>query len=420
MFNRLRRLPMVAVAGLVLTLAPAPAVAQEVARGTGPTLPSTLPPATLGSGGLSGGASCVDVRANPTAYAKASPYATCDESANAKGVTARHVVDQLVRGSTSVVPVPDYCGTTPLGSWAIHPEDRTKICRVDMRELYVIRVNDGALVGYLTYGVVSYSYTSSSTLQWGHQIQIGALSAAGDVAGIRAQGSLTCSGSCFTRSLSFPSQSVLSGLATGEAGFVSTLFTGAATATTTATFHFTKPGALDSNTVSIEVPRVRCDDLPGNPGAGCVFVDGRPVMVYNYFGPYSELAVHIYDAQQSGLPGDYFRGSALTRTTNAFIMTANGDTACPDRYVRPSGRSCDEYPFASTNQGAWVMKQSGGTARTFTYCSVPEPTGVVGPTGWSACMINELHNSGGGGALSAFYLRNRVVDNDVFHVAILG
>ncbi|MFF8974419.1 NucA/NucB deoxyribonuclease domain-containing protein [Streptomyces sp. NPDC014995] len=56
--------------------------------------------------------------------------------------------------------------------------------------------------------------------------------------------------------------------------------------------------------------------------------------------------------------------------------------------------SCDEYPFASTWQGA----NTGGS--------------------YSQRMIDAKQNSGGGRALSLFYLYNRIIEKDRFLVWI--
>jgi hypothetical protein len=42
------------------------------------------------------------------------------------------------------------------------------------------------------------------------------------------------------------------------------------------------------------------------------------------------------------------------RTMNQWLIEHNRDTACPESRPRPPGKSCDEYPFASTYQGAYL------------------------------------------------------------------
>ncbi|MFD9250224.1 NucA/NucB deoxyribonuclease domain-containing protein [Streptomyces bottropensis] len=62
---------------------------------------------------------------------------------------------------------------------------------------------------------------------------------------------------------------------------------------------------------------------------------------------------------------------------------------------RPPGKSCDEYPFASTWQGA---KYSGGP--------------------FSRRMVNDKQNKGAGRALKGFYAYSRVLEGDRYLVWI--
>lgn len=149
---------------------------------------------------------------------------------------------------------------------------------------------------------------------------------------------------------------------------------------------------------------------------GCVSPGYVSVLVYPRSGLYPEVARHIGDAQASGLRGAYPNGTPLTRLTNAALVDRNRATACPSSYPRPAGKSCDEYPFASTNQGA---STGGGGPRTFSYCSITlgQP-GSTGATGYSVCMVNATQNSGAGTALGQFYNSNRAISNDPFRVWI--
>jgi hypothetical protein len=109
-----------------------------------------------------------------------------------------------------------------------------------------------------------------------------------------------------------------------------------------------------------------------------------------------------------------FPGRPLTRTMNQSIIDANRATSCPWWLPRPEGKSCDEYPFASTLEGAASRPHLG---RTFSGCSLDGifPLGYPGQgEGWSACMIDARQNSSGGGLLGAFYTRERILDGDQF------
>ncbi|MGZ3144794.1 NucA/NucB deoxyribonuclease domain-containing protein [Lentzea chajnantorensis] len=109
-----------------------------------------------------------------------------------------------------------------------------------------------------------------------------------------------------------------------------------------------------------------------------------------------ELATHIADTQRAGLPGSPASGSPLTRQTDRILMDKNRSTSCPSSLPRPDGKQCDEYPFASTNQGAFL---GGGL--------------------YSARMIKEEDNEKGGRELSAFYRDQRIINFDPFYVQIV-
>jgi hypothetical protein len=136
---------------------------------------------------------------------------------------------------------------------------------------------------------------------------------------------------------------------------------------------------------------------------------------------FPEYGDHLIDAINSGLPGaNLGAGSVpLHRLMDDALQQANRNLACPDSYPRPTGKSCDEYPFASTYEGA---STGGGTGRTFDWCGISQlPTGVTGPTGYSSCMIDETNNSGAGGQLETrLYGPERVLDGDAFWVNFSG
>lgn len=112
-------------------------------------------------------------------------------------------------------------------------------------------------------------------------------------------------------------------------------------------------------------------------------------------------AAGIRAIQQAG-PHHYGRqadGQPLTR--NSSLKPANNNAACAQSRPRPSGMSCDEYPFATTDQGA-----SKTTAPDW---------------GWAWVPAGEQNQQGG--MLQKFYGQNRVVDGtngtgDAFWVAV--
>jgi hypothetical protein len=128
---------------------------------------------------------------------------------------------------------------------------------------------------------------------------------------------------------------------------------------------------------------------------GCVNPQAVPEISYSLTGPWPAIADHIRDAQASGLPGKHGTNKYLTRLTDGSKIKQNRNKACPSSLERPPGKSCDEYPFASTWQGA---KYNGGP--------------------FSRRMVNAQQNKNAGDALKGFYTYARVLEGDRFLVWI--
>lgn len=157
----------------------------------------------------------------------------------------------------------------------------------------------------------------------------------------------------------------------------------------------------------------RCDNaVSGNINTGCVNADVRPALQYSKSDPaVNETATHIAKAQGSDLP------SLLHRETNAATITKNRTFSCSGvPSPRPTGKDCDEYPFASTKEGG---NSTGGT-RTFADCGITQTVNSTGPGGVSRCLIDSTDNQTAGRQLAAMYLKNRVLDGDEFTVKIVA
>lgn len=114
-------------------------------------------------------------------------------------------------------------------------------------------------------------------------------------------------------------------------------------------------------------------------------------------------AKHIYDAQR-GVANIYpAKGkkisASLTRMTNKASITANRSAAraaCKKKWPKkPAGKDCDEYPFASTNQGAAKAKGR-----------------------FSVRYITSGDNRTSGRRLGAWYKADRILDGERFTVKI--
>lgn len=186
-----------------------------------------------------------------------------------------------------------------------------------------------------------------------------------------------------------------------------------------------------TTTETFVYPQVRCDgggsSVPGAglKGIGCVLAAGRPIMEMNASGGVvkTQLMDHILWAQNSGLPGRPTSGYGLHRIYQTNPQRgANNRTACPQKasdptLPRPSGYECDEYPFATTREGA-SYGLNPNVPRTHWWCQInSRPTNVVNPIGYSICMVPSKQNSSGGGLLPPFHRQNRLLEGtDTYYV----
>lgn len=179
---------------------------------------------------------------------------------------------------------------------------------------------------------------------------------------------------------------------------------------------FTGAGWANPISTTTGSPLSRCDNAFGNRAPGCVF-GNIPGIAGMSQSAAPEFVEHVFKAQASGLPGQYGSLTYLTKLDDPVKTNANGNLACPASIPRPTGKSCDEYPFRSTYQGA----STGGStvARSHPGCQMPDPE-RTGPTGWSRCFILARDNSSGGGQLLAFYGAERILDGDPFQVGYVA
>jgi hypothetical protein len=149
---------------------------------------------------------------------------------------------------------------------------------------------------------------------------------------------------------------------------------------------------------------IRCDNAIGQRGfeQGCVVHLYRPAwQVSDALYPAMGLvAKHMAKATGNlagvpGLPGQPGGPSNpltfIGRNDQNYQIACGGKVAPPAEAAR-GNTSCDEYPFASTAQGA----ASGGP--------------------YSICWVKPTSNDSQGGAFNAFTFNNRVLVNDQFHV----
>ncbi|MGW7405929.1 NucA/NucB deoxyribonuclease domain-containing protein [Streptomyces sp. NPDC054833] len=304
------------------------------------------------------------------------------------------------RAAISAWPTPNWCDDHGANNtWYV---TRFKACGVFSGDLTVTDPRSGRVTGKMHYLIVGYAYSKYDINAWAYQVEILQVNASGDAVGSSANGKGTCAGKCKVTETKFPSQALSQDKeAVGQFFFDTTIRTrpkgDRGEGQGTANWNFTNPRWAGPSTAStLAQPPVRCDNaLPGTSRIGCV-MPYIPEMVYAKSGEYPELAKHIEYAQNTKhLPGKHGTRKYLTRLTDKAKIKKNRNKACPSSRHRPPGKQCDEYPFASTWQGA----STGG-----------------GHFSWR--MINAGQNEEGGKALGRFYLYNRILEKDKFLVWI--
>jgi len=148
----------------------------------------------------------------------------------------------------------------------------------------------------------------------------------------------------------------------------------------------------------------RCDSYqgiysgPNSMAVACVDEQYIPTVTYSAIAnpAVADVADHVYTAQ-GALPSHWgvpSYGNTLSRDTSLADQLDNRTAACGG--VLPS---CDEFPLASTYQGAYFSAAGD----------------------WSAVTVSATANSSQGGITGSFYTTNRVIDGDKFWVlAILA
>ncbi|MBT2263481.1 hypothetical protein J7E74_00570 [Rhodococcus erythropolis] len=175
---------------------------------------------------------------------------------------------------------------------------------------------------------------------------------------------------------------------------------------------------------AINSPSIRCDNDPNMRNyVGCAFWQAPPVLDYSFRHNLPNFNSHVTRAQASGLPGA--PGQAyLTRIYDPNTIDDNRKGACGGVTGPRNGVSCDEYPFASTQQGGRPNGPNSGPGRTFDGCGIkdtgitPRPSPVTNwnSSGFSVCLIPIAENSRAGSYLSWFFTQNRVLKDDRFWV----
>lgn len=317
-------------------------------------------------------------------------------------------------------PVPDWCRQAGVMNPDWYLANRYEACGNWKYQLRTTVTQNGVttITGLMDFTITGYHYGSQNQPTVAHQITIIPSSMTGETIGTTATASAVCSTACTNGNQSFGTQILKTGQASsGEFFYNTTATTWGSVANTGSTWKISlkAPKSTSASTLSSVSTTVRCDTaVPGITSTGCVIPGNTPYIRYDST-KWGSFAAHVKAAQQSGLPGAY-KKTPLHRLTNTLLKNKNRSTACGG-FTRPTNYSCDEYPFASSYEGAYT---GGGTARTFPWCQIKlAGTPSTGATGYSVCMIDAGVNSGAGSVLnSTLFVPKRVIDRDAFYVHI--
>ncbi|WP_245553542.1 NucA/NucB deoxyribonuclease domain-containing protein [Nocardia veterana] len=327
-------------------------------------------------------------------------------------------------GWTSVLDKP-YCKDLPHRQWA---GDRKYQCMWRDGQLALLDRETGAPLGTLAVVQENQLTTAWNSTTWNVRTALHITGVSGGLDAAQYAMSVYCTsdGSCSHNfNNNEPPHPVTETLYKRDYTMSSPVGIGAISRTNGfAEFTISLPGS-NTNPVTTKAgvsPVIRCDQIGNRNTSGCIVAGAEPILDMTTRNV-PALAGHIGYAQASGLPGAP-NGTPLTRTTNDAQIQNNRNISC-NRVPRPrpAGQQCDEYPFASTNQGGGA----NGPARTYQgacatgmpsswVVTLPVPVTFWNAEGISMCMMPGRDNMRGGGITGWFYVKNRVLDGDTFYV----
>lgn len=384
-----------AVAILGTLLAPVSTAADTPPRSGGASTPGTVSAAVAVS-------DCTELDKRLPALAKAAQdgaLAACDAPAGEKEAAA-----QLRTPAAKELLAAGPCATAPNKGWKF--TGRGRACNPESRLINVRNVRTRQLVGQLYYLSVGMIVAKNDSLTWDQTVSMRKTGGWGRISGTSVYGVGRCASAdkCTTLFTNFPMQLMGEGRTNeGQWKMRSTIDKQdreRGKGQNRATAVFINPGWVGVAQHDLTSASVRCDSIRnmgrGGMGAGCVLPEYWPTMTEMKQFPY--ISQGIRKVQRVG-PHHYGRKTGanpnpLVYTSNAAIRKNNNDAACPSSRPRPPGQTCDEYPFASTLQGA---------SRT----QWPD-------WGWRWVPKNE--NDRQGYQIRTFYDNNRILNGDRFWV----
>lgn len=262
----------------------------------------------------------------------------------------------------------------------------------------IIAIPSGEVVGTAKVVTTYMETLSSRSRRWALELTMELEDATGEAtSGVSGTIHIDCTGGCknLTGPVSLP-------LPPGEAAGTQFIIESAGSKTNIThqapVFFLSHPNA--TNTKNIKLPDLgpaRCDSVAVARTHGCAFSDVAALYVLHVSGQgIKDVALHIEHAQRTKPHhfGWLGHGTPLKRLTIQKDIRANRRRACRGVHV-PSGKSCDEYPFAATYEGASFF-----------------------PGDSSAVAVPAKENSREGGLRVAMYKSERLLAKDAFWVII--
>jgi hypothetical protein len=419
--------PAAATPGPVTTLAAPPS-----SPGTAPStplspaatkisVPVTRAPAKVGAAPTS--PDCTTAKsaaaAESAAAAAGKSTYTCITPTNAPaGLSVRTMAGTTAPSSSNTTP--DGLAPDPSpGSWPIYCDnaightfyldDRYNECKVSYVELTVYEVPSGKTLGTGEVQFIEWDQVAHSRQSWVHWVDANLYTATGVVTGgEQIYTRLACSAGCsVTPSPADQWQSLrLNQPLQGQYTITSATNAVSYYAARLDTWYWNSAAPASEPYLGLsQVPDWRCDHASYlNGGGGCVFYESGPVFNINESDPtVGKSALFIY-SNQYYLPdhwGAYystFTGPPLHRLTDQTAINNNRNVSCAGFVKQNSTDSCDEFPFASTHEGAAIV----GRART----------------GVGHVPLSD--NTRAGTLLAAEYQNDRIIEGDNFWVIIGG
>jgi hypothetical protein len=275
---------------------------------------------------------------------------------------------------------------------------RTSIC-ITGPGRYEVLNSKGVVIGAAIFAASAEIDAAANSTTWTVRMSTTLVSVSGTIKAMELELAAGCSAPCSPANRTIVPNALMKPGETraGAVTFSDNPRPGPNTMAVTLKAWLTEPGKPQGSPIDHTAPTIRCDNLFGNRRAGCVIPSFTPTLTS--MASLTAIAANIARVQKAGPHhyGDQALGrSPLTRATSTAVENANRNAACPRSRKRPAGKSCDEYPFAKTWQGASRTKQPDW--------------------GWAWVPTSEQNSQGG--LLSAFYADNRILNNDPFWVKV--